>query len=508
MKTTIFVAVVALVACASDEEAPSLDIIAAQRTVITSVTTDDGFTQVRQSAPVSLVIRGKRLGKTTSVTVGPFSTTLDSVSAREVRVSTFTGSTPLGPLDVTVTSANGSVTAPGAIELTPFVVSPTAVTGHGTFQSPMNLCDPELEFTISGSVVLLLAGTHRCGRSIIIFDGTILGDPDHATVVTGTDEGGFGILAGNNFSTMAIHDLTFAPPLAEWSIQFAGNLDVERVVDAGGISGGNNSLLRLDQYTYEGEGTALALRGAQITRTAIRHCGSGRAIELSSSGGASIDGVLDEDCDIGVSAQGPGPFGNISVGITDSQFIANRVGIVANRASTTVRDTVIRGDASVRPGQVGVNAGSGSTSLANVEITGVDVGLTVSHSSSDGHDALVNANGLEIVGGVIGISFPGIDNQLTVRNSIIRDQTQASLAVSNVDGRTDLGDAFSPGNNQLSVISGFAIDDSRFTETFGRFIRAVGTTLNGVSFASQTIAGPAELAPFYRFQHNGSGIQF
>jgi hypothetical protein len=510
MKTTIIVAVVALAGCASDEGAPSLDIVAARAPVITSVATDDGFTQVRQGATASLVIRGNKLGKTTSVTIGQFFVTLDSVTAREVRVTVFAGNDPPGPVDVTVTSARDSVTVPSAIELTPFVVSPTAVAGRGTFQSPMNLCDPELEFTGSGSIVLLLAGTHRCGRAIIIFDGTILGDPDHATVVTGTDEGGFGILAGNAFSTMAIRDLTFAPPLAEFSVWFGGNLDVERVVDAGGISGEDNSFLKLDQYTYEGEGTALALRSAEITRTTIRHCGSGNAIELSSSSngaGASIDGVLVEDCDVGVSAQGV-PFRDIRVEIANSQFIANRGGVAANHASTVIRDTMIHGDASVRAGQFGVAVGSGFHILANVEITGVDFGLSVSHGSSDNHEALAFASGLEIVGGLIGISFSGIDNQLTVRNSIVRDQTLASLAVSNVDGVTNFGTASDPGNNQLSVISGFAIDDSRFTESSGRNIRAVGTTLNGVSFAGQTIEGPAELAPFYRFAHGGSGIDF
>jgi hypothetical protein len=58
------------------------------------------------------------------------------------------------------------------------------------------------------------------------------------------------------------------------------------------------------------------------------------------------------------------------------------------------------------------------------------------------------------------------------------------------------------------VLSGFAIDDSRSTETSGRYIRAVGTTLNGISFAGQTIEGPAELAPYYRFLHTFAGIEF
>ena len=58
------------------------------------------------------------------------------------------------------------------------------------------------------------------------------------------------------------------------------------------------------------------------------------------------------------------------------------------------------------------------------------------------------------------------------------------------------------------MISGFAINDGRFTESsFSRYIFAFGTTLNGVSFDGQTIDGPAELAPFYRIASD-SGIQF
>jgi hypothetical protein len=63
MKTiSIALAVTALAGCSSDEQTPSLDIVAASAPVITSVATDDGFTQVRQNATVSLVIRNQLTG--------------------------------------------------------------------------------------------------------------------------------------------------------------------------------------------------------------------------------------------------------------------------------------------------------------------------------------------------------------------------------------------------------------------------------------------------------------
>lgn len=495
------------------------DVVAASQPVITSVTTDDGFTQVRQNATVTLVIKGKKLQHTTGVTIGAFLIfSLDSVAAHEVRVTAFgSTATPLGPVDVTVTSADTTTTAPGAIRLTPFVVSPTAVTGHGTFQSPMSLCDPDLELSVgSGSVVRLLPGTHRCGRQLFLNGGTFVGDPDEPTIITGTAAGGFGMFANAFGTPMTFRNLTFAPPLAGWTISFGGDeLDLQRVVDAGGILADDNTLVKLDHYTYEGEGTGLDLHGADIQHSTIRHCGSGDGIVArhnSNGPGVTISHTRVEDCDLGLVLVPPDQRGlRIVADISNSRFIDNRIGISAAGANTTIHDTVVRGhSAGPRVSSVGVAVSSGNTTLSNVEITGQqDTGLGVFHILSDDEDALVFVSSVTIVGGHFGIDLSGIDNQLTVRGSTVRGQTVASLAISNVDGRADLGTPSSPGNNQLSVISGFVIDDTRSTESFfSRYTFATGTTLNGVSFDGQTIDGPAELAPFYRIANFDAGIQF
>src|SRR5262249_18097587 len=160
-----------------------------------------------------------------------------------------------------------------------FVVSPTAVSGHGTYESPMSLCDPELEFTSDGSVVRLLAGTHRCDRQIALGAGaTVLGEPREQTIVTGTEASGFGIAIfgfTNSTSIPTIHDVTFQQPLAGPSIAFFddGTLIVEHVIDAGGIAAHSDGTVTIDRYTYEGEGTALDLLNGEVTRSTIRHCG-------------------------------------------------------------------------------------------------------------------------------------------------------------------------------------------------------------------------------------------
>jgi hypothetical protein len=507
--------VVIAVGCSASEEIETFDLVANNGPAITSVTTVDGFTQIRQNVPPDnptvLVIRGKRLGRTTSVDVSLHITTLDSVSARELRVTLLPiGNTP-GPLDVTVTARNGTAVMPGALELTPFVVSPTAVTGRGTFESPMNICDPAMNDTGFGSTVLLLAGTHHCDRGVFIGgDSIVLGDPDHGTILTGTDTGGIALSVGGGGSTTTIRDLTFVPPLRDFSIFSEGEVIVERVVDVGGIMH-SNGMLRLDHYTYEGEGTALDVSGADIRNSTIRHCGAGDGIFAHGTNGefVRLDGVVVEDCEVGLRGIGA-LFTRIPIIIANSQLIDNGIALSFNDTSTSVQNVVIRDDESTpRAGHVGIMAGPGGLGMADVDILGQEqVGLIISHSEADHRAAVVFADGLRITGGVLGIHFLGIDNQLTMRNSIIRDQTQAALLVSNIDGVTNLGTVGNPGNNQLSVVSGFVIDDTRQAESANRYIRAHGTTLNGVSFDGQTIDGGAELAPFYRLAGSHSGIQF
>jgi len=271
--------------------------------------------------------------------------------------------------------------------------------------------------------------------------------------------------------------------------------------------------VKLDHYTYEGEGTAVDVFSADITSSTIRHCGSGDGIVAHApinSPGLTVDQTVIEDCERGIALVGPGGSGRVIGQIANAQLLDNGIGISASFAFLEVTSTVIAGnDATPRVSSTGIAVGSGDTFLFGVEITGqTDVGFFIDHARSDDQDAVVFAKGLVITGGQIGITFGGIDNNLAVRNAIIRDQTIASLAVGNLDGLTDFGTPSDPGNNQLSVISGFAIDDSRFTESgLSHFIHATGTTLNGVSFDGQSIDGPAELAPFYRIASD-SGIQF
>src|SRR5262249_4628646 len=151
------------------------------------------------------------------------------------------------------------------------------------------------------------------------------------------------------------------------------------------------------------------------------------------SAGVTIDSVTVEDCQIGLAVDGPAnQRSGMGAQISNCQLIDNRVGISLFHAFSFISDTVIRDDESTPPASlVGISIDSGDSFLDQVEIVGQNsVGLDVHHSPSDDRNANAFGDGLVITGGEVGIACSGIDNQLHIRNSIVRDQTAASLALS------------------------------------------------------------------------------
>jgi len=110
-----------------------------------------------------------------------------------------------------------------------------------------------------------------------------------------------------------------------------------------------------------------------------------------------------------------------------------------------------------------------------------------------------------IVGGRRGIYAHGFPDcgSLTLSSSILRDQTVASVTwdvheTCGVDLR---------GTNQLSVVSGYALEDLRNDVPFEASILANGITLNGRTYTG-TVVGPADVPPDYRIQFGDGRIEF
>lgn len=538
----LFIAV-AVVGC-GDVAAPELDELESAEAdtgapVIKSVKTDDGFRQIRQDATSQLVIRGNHLDTATSVTVGTLTAEIQSVAAQEIRASVFAPPGLLGRFDVTVVTGGGTATRPQALRVTPWVVSPAAVGGHGTFQSPMNLCDLEFEAPGPGDTVQLLAGAHECSSFLDLNGGiTFEGAGRDRTFIQGSFV--FLVAFGPPTLTTTIRDLTFLAPVLPDIL--TGNLVAERVGSTTRFFIGNGGSATFDHYAFEGPGTAVAVEdssatidhltyvgpgtavtvangSAAIANSTIRSCGASDGISLGGQHGASatLDNVVIEGCDRGVFLTGPRfPFSQLTgaVTIANSRLIDNRIGVFLNDGTALVQDTVIRDDETTpQVAQFGILTANGDVNVVGGRITGQSVaGIAVSLSSFSDPGADLTVTGAVIVGGPVGIEFSGTDELSSVhlRSSTIRGQSVAAVHVSSGDSTIDLSSAGTPdAPNVLSTISGFAIDDQRtFVSPFHKYIDATGTKLNGVIFPTQLVDGPVSVAPYFRIGSSESGIQF
>jgi hypothetical protein len=493
--------------------------------VIESIQTADGYTQVRQGSifpdgsSVDLVIAGERLADVTSVTVGEFVISLRDVTDREVRVRfPVPHAARLGPRQVTVTSPEESVAVAGAIEVTPYVVAPSAsASGHGTFQSPMTICNDQVRRSRAGDTILLLEGAHTCSQFRIwleeggqIFQGQGVAETSLGVAADGFH--GFDLLPPNPEAVTTFRDLTIisanvGPTIRLWD---RGSLLVERVALNGlGISLGNCSDCE----------TRATIRGASFTSSQIEASGRAQldvfdsafsqgAVCIHASGGRFlVTNSTFESCFIGVLLERGDPSSEPVRGeIRDSVLVDNQTGIAQRAGRLTVTDTSIRQTAgSSGPFDRGIRINRGELEASRVTITGQGVaGIEAFVSAAEVDSARVTLADVLVEGGQYGVYLHGSSEGggLFMRSSIVRDQTVAAVSLGFARAvRHDLN-----GNNQLSVVSGVALDDARVDPVFGT-IEAAGMTLNGTSYTG-LIEGPAERLPDYRIVDDRGVIEF
>jgi hypothetical protein len=502
----------------------------------TSITNGDGGHEVRQTSTTTIVLTGTNLADVTSVTVGTDVATIDSATATGLRATFYThaGATP-GPVALTLVSPGGTTVTPAALITTPYVVAPGAPNSRGTYESPTNLCDSDtfglFQGPQVGDTLEVLGGVHRCGQQVTINGGVkIQGAADGSSIVQGVGSDGFGffITSDGTPRSSELRRLTFEAPLAELSIRFVDeDLLLEDIVDAGGLRAIDAGEVTIRNYVFDGPGPAIDLGAGRITlRDVTVHCSDGTSVGIALKprvapfpiGVGTAERVRVEHCGTGL-VLGQLPIDDRSqpeLDLTDVELIDNAMGISLIAGSTILRDVDIRGDATTpQPSRVGIGIPNGHLTLLGGtihphSITGVD--LSTSGSGDFEPVATVAMDGTQILGSPVGVTMSGYDDgtTLTMRRSIVRDQTTASLLLDrSYDSPIDLGYPGNPGDNALSVVSGYALDDQRIDTlpTF-RFIQAFGTTLNGHSYVGQTIEGPAALAPDYRVQYEAGAIQF
>jgi hypothetical protein len=498
--------------------------------VIESVLIDGSFAQVHQGSVFEIVIAGSGLEGVTDISFedGVIQDPASLIAtATEVRALMFVlhGAAP-GPRDVAVTGPEGTAIAPDAFELTPWVFGPDAAAGgRATFESPMALGE-FYEEARSGDTLLLLAGEHRSDQGAYLQNGvTVMGQGADTTVVRG-DTGvfpGFQFTAGNpNPVFSALRDVTVIAPNGFWSVSWgsdvAGTLTVEDVVLMGdGIEVQSAFDRRLgvviERVTYDGMGgggSGLRASGAVgATISDSRFSGCGTAILLQ-AGELDLTGTTIEGCATGLQI-GSGPLGEGGDWhVASSQILDDTTGILLIGGGLLLEDTLIADDeATVAASERGVYVGSGDVLAIDVTIRGQDLAGIEAYRPSccENTDRLaVDLDGALIEGGQMGVQVHGtVDSgHLTMRSSIVRDQTVAAVSIAMEDGTLfDLS-----GDNQLSVVSGFALEDLRLDNSLGFIVEAAGITLNGRSYAGQRVQGPASVPPDYRIVDDRGAIQF
>lgn len=517
----------------TDAPAPSGERGEARGVVILSmVRNGDGGVQLREAAATEVVISGADLAGATDVLVGTCHAQITANSATEVRaVTSPCARLPRGPVAVTVTTPSGTATWPDALEVTPFVIAAAAPTtgGRGTFESPMHLCDPEIpRWADTGTLLHLLGGVHVCG-GLTLFSGVdVEGALDGSTVIRG-DGGGFSLSLNGSSQ---LRRLTFEPPLGAVSLSLgAGDYAIEDI-SGGRVLATDAGSVALARVSFDGpvasDTAALDLAAEALTlRDVAVRCADGvgtglRLIAPASRPELSVGtaaGVAVSRCARGVAIERRSPFHQTPVlALEDLLLVDDGIGLAVASGEVTVRDLEVRDDAATPlVSQVGVDFQGHRLSVLGGAIRGQTVAGVRQETSSAGGGApdpvaQLLLDEVEIEGGPIGVEFSGYDGgtDLKIRRSSLRDQTVACVRVRGEESWIDLGTSADPGENALSVVSGYAIEDARTATALGFsfYIDAHGTTLNGLGYDGNVIDGPALISPDFRVPTWNSGIRF
>ena len=434
--------------------------------VIDSVVIDGSYSQVRQGSMFQIVILGSGLGGVTEVSFddslfpGAVVSTDTEVRVDSMRVR---HGAPVGPRDVTLSGGDGSVTAVAAFEVTPWVIEVGAPPGgRATRESPMSLCDPELEFATQGDRVEISAGEHVCDVVLVGQAGEVLGQGVGVTVVRAPVFQVFGF----DPILSTIGDLTLvAPGLAPGVVALGpGSVTFRDVVLEGlGVEAtGEGGLITMERVTLDGRGAdcfmTLQSKGLSMADTELSRCRNGIALP---SGDALLVDVTITESEVGLllgfSSQVPSQMPGAS--LTRVEMVDVGAGILQGRAQVGLTDVEIRGS-SVAPGtaETGLTIFNGDTIVTRLLVTGMSrhgIELYPSGDPDEDERAFLVVTDSVIAGGEVGVDVAGIDRQvLSMLGTTVRDQTTAAVRIDGSDASS-----WSIRDSELSVVSGYALDD-------------------------------------------------
>lgn len=498
---------------------------------IDSVRTIDGHTQIRMGDTVELVIRGEKLQAVRSVTIeaGGFTAgTVVVLSSRRTvvraRVAITHGALAI-PYSVSVAGPHGSATLADAIEVTPYVVAPVvAAGGKGTFQSPLSLCDEEVEGATTGDQILLLEGEHRCDDIVDLGAGgqSVIGAGPGATIIRGAS-GSFGGFVTGFATSLEGFTISAAQPAAGAAIFRRGpGLRVSRVdlVGAGvRIEDDEVNLTFADvqELTYAGEGNGIETIGVvflDVRNSRFTGCATGIAFDR---GRLNFFESAVEGCDIGVQiASVPAtPLTSVGAQMFGLTLTDNRIGLLLEDGVFDVVSVEISDDETTpATSERGVVIHNGKLTLSFTNIRGQEIaGIDAAVLGGDESRLEAEVGIVTIEGGQYGVRAhgPGRRGSLVMFDSIVNDQTVAAVSLA-IEDRFILSlDGFS---NHLSVLSGFALEDLRQAAgpenpLIARTTSGDPLTLNGRTYTELgLVTGPVSVPPDFRILHESGSIQF
>ena len=491
--------------------------------VVDSVVFDGEFGQLRQGGEGDLVITGRGLAGVTAIAfddggaVDPTALVATDTEVRVGAVSVIHGAAP-GPRDLTLIAGDETLVVPDAFEITPFVIEvDAAVDGRGTYQSPMRYCDDRLEQASGGDLLLFSAGLHVCSYSPSVGEGAELrGAGIGQTIVSG----GIAFLRAVVPGQSQIHDMTMtgADPATQVRLNALGIVELRdlRLEGIGIAADYEDGGITLSRVTVDGQGVADCVAASNrktivISDSDLFGCQTGI---LLPAGHLEVTDTVVSNSELGIQfgiMPPASPNQNLdSAALTRVDLIDNVTGYSQGAGSANLIDVEIRGS-SVAPGraETGLVMGNGFAEASGLLVSGMSrhgVDLhTLDGSDVDQH-ATLGIDDSTIEGGEVGVDVVGSSDgaALALTGSIVRDQTVAAVRIEGYENSY-----FRVEDDQLSVISGHALDDVRTEVWFaGAVVEASGTTLNGNSYGGQLIQGPADIGSDLRIASDEAWAQF
>lgn len=486
---------------------------------VDSVATADGGHQIRQGETAELTIRGEHLSGATAVAAGALTATIIDVMDDRVRA---TLAVPHGfakqALTLEVTTPRGVATLAGAIDTTPYVVTADAAPGgHGTYEAPLDLCDATIGTLARGDTLELAAGTYHCAAKLSLPAGVhIVGAGVGQTILDGFS--GFELIdfgTGADTLVATLGGLTVRNPAGFGAVvrvdELGGGLQVDGfAVENGGKAGIVVSEARdlaparaitIKNFQYRATGVASHFEtAATVADSVIAGCAEGVSV---AAGRVTIRNTKIQDCALGVHSGPATPqagSGEPIVTVIDSQLTGDATGIKIDDGTLTIDHVDVTGAPGGAPCVTGVSVtGGGLVARAQTRIDCTQFGIRGATVRGAERIFSVSVDGAEITGSEVGIDLGFADGPaiLSLRRARVHGG-KAAVSIVNDRARCDLGTTKDPGQNELTAGAGGIAFKYVRPDTFGFEIHsAVGTTLNGHSYAGQTITGPAAEAADY-----------